>query len=271
MSKALVLKNGVDFSANAVTTIEFADIPCAGITFAQNTYTVSGYDDVTVEYTLTPADTTDSVIWTSSNTDIVSISNGVMTVNGIGTCTITATCGAFTATATVTVNIACVPNWDFRTISASSGQFVSYGDLAYNRLASFGAGRQASEHDLPGSSANKTASPYAIKIPNNTAKIRVSRGADKSGSFYNGDYHWLAWLQDIASGNTSYPNSANYLSSADFSPKTSASVEFTIPTDADCFVIQVRTSTTYTAEDNANTVAESLGLTIEFIPSETAS
>ena len=268
MSKALVLKNGVDFSANAVTTIEFADTPCTGITFAQNTYTVSGYDDVTVEYTVTPADTTDSVIWTSSNTDIVSISNGVMTVNGIGTCTITATCGAFTATATVTVNIACVPNWDFRTINASSGQFVSYGDLVYSRLASFGVGGQASEHYLPNSTANVTSSPYAIKIPNNTAKIRVSRGADKSASFYNGDYHWLAWLQDVASGNTAYPNSAKYVSSADFSPRTSESVEFTIPTDADCFVLQVRTSATYTAEDNANTVAESLGLTIEFIPAE---
>lgn len=268
MGKALILKNGVDFSANAVATIEFADIPCTGITFAQDTYTVSGYDDVTVEYTVTPADTTDSVIWTSSNTDIVSISNGVMTINGIGTCTITATCGEFTATATVTVSIACVLNWDFRAINTNN-EFVSYGAKNYSRLFAFGIGRQASEHDIPASTEDRTTSPYAIKFPNNTAKIRVSRGAGKGSSFYNSAAnHTMCWMQDVACGSASYPNAAKNLSNETFNPVTSESTEFTVPTDADCFVVCIRASTTYMAEDNANTVAESLGLTIEFVPAE---
>ena len=268
MGKALILKNGVDFSANAVATIEFADIPCTGITFAQNTYTVSGYDDVTVEYTVTPADTTDSVIWTSSNADIVSISNGVMTINGIGTCTITATCGAFTATATVTVSIACIPNWDFRAINTSNA-FVSYGAKSYNRLFAFGIGKQASEHDLAPSTADHASSPYAIKFPNNTAKIRISRGADKGTSFYNSaPNHILCWMQDAPCGSASNPDAAINLSEETYNVASTQTKEFTIPAGADCFVFCTRTSTTYTAEDNANTVAESLGLTIEFIPAE---
>lgn len=268
MGKALILKNGVDFSANAVATIEFADIPCTGITFAQNTYTVSGYNAVTVEYTVTPADTTDSVIWLSSNTDIVSISNGVMTVNGVGTCTITATCGEFTATATVTVSIACTPNWEFRNIT-SNNDFVSYGNFTYNRLLTFGVGAQASTHNMPSIGDNVADSPYAIKIPKNTAKIRVSRGADKGSSFYNNSTsQFICWMQDVACGDSSFPDAAKRLSRDDFNPVTNASTEFTIPTDADCFVISMRTQTTYTAEDDANTVASTLGLTIEFIPAE---
>lgn len=269
MGKALTLKNGVDFSANAVATIEYADIPCTGITFAQNTYTVSGYDAVTVEYTVSPADTTDNVIWTSSNDDIVNISNGVMTINGVGTCTITATCGGFSATATVTVSIACTPNWEFRTITTNNN-FVSYGRFTYNRLLTFGVGAQASTHNMASIVGDNVAdSPYAIKIPKNTAKIRVSRGADKGSAFYNNSTSQLiCWMQDVACGDSSFPDAAKKLSREDFNPVSNASTEFTIPTDADCFVINMRTSTTYTAEDDANTIATSLGLTIDFIPAE---
>ena len=268
MGKALILKNGVDFSANAVATIEFADIPCTGIAFDQNAYTVSGYDAVTVEYTVSPADTTDNVIWSSSNTDIVSISNGVMTINGIGTCTITAACGEFTATATVTVSITCTPNFDFRALN-QSGNIVSYGAKSYSRLTAFGVGNQASTYDLPSTVSDHTASPHAVKIPANTAKVRISRGSDKGTSFYNGSSHNFYWMQDISSGE-SYPTSAKYLSLETFSPQSNAVTELTVPTGADCFTLVTRLTTTYTAEDDPNTVASSLGLTIEFVPAEDA-
>lgn len=266
MGKALILKNGVDFSANAVAAISFADIPCTGITFAQDTYTVSGYDAVTVGYTVTPSDTTDNVIWTSSDDSVVSISNGVMTINGIGTCTITATCGEFTATATVTVDIVCVPNWDFRMLN-QSGDIVSYGAKNYSRLTAFGIGNQASTYDLPRTTADYTESPYAIKIPTNTAKVRISRSSDKGKSFYNGNSHVFYWLQDVSSGE-SFPSSAKYLSTENFSPQSNAVTEITVPTDADCFTFVTRFTTAYTSTDDANTVASSLGLTIEFVPAE---
>lgn len=268
MGKALVLKNGVDFSANAVTTIEFADIPCTGITFAQNTYTISGYNDVTVEYTVSPIDTTDTVIWTSSDDTVVSVSGGVMTVNGIGTCTVTATCGEFTATAEVTVNIAYIPNWEFRAINTNN-EFVGYGAASYNRLFSFGVGRQASEYNIVCSGSQEVSSPYAIKIPNNTAKIRISREASKGSSFYNSAaYHIICWLQDVSCGSETFPNAAKNLSNETFNPVSNATTDFTIPASADCFVINTRPNTTYTSSDDANTVASGLGLTIEFLPAE---
>lgn len=265
MGKALVLKNGVDFSANAVATIEFADIQCTGITFAQNAYTVSGYDDVEVEYTVTPSDTTDSVIWTSSNTDIVSISNGVMTINGIGTCTITATCGAFTATATVTVSIAYIPHWVFRALNGSTNLFVSYGALDYNRIAAFGIGVQACNYDLP-NSATRAESPYPIKLPKNTAKVKISATSDQ---FYDSDNTVLYWLKDEPSGSADYPNSAKYVSRETlWNMRTTPISEHNVPDGVDAMAFVTRLRNPATSEADANNVVESLGLTIEFIPAE---
>lgn len=266
MGKALVLKNGVDFSANAVTTIEFADIPCTGITFAQNTYTISGYDDVTVEYTVAPVDTTDSVIWTSSNTDIVSISNGVMTINGIGTCTITATCGEFSATATVTVNIVYIPSWTFGYPNHVEGKtFVSF-TQARSRLSPTGDGGQKAIYGfaVTGGGAALT----GIKIPLNTAQIRISRGADQSSGFYNQSMI-ISFMADEPCGDSSYPNAALYVSGVtQGNLKSSQSVTVDIPTGVDIVGVEIRLASSAAEGTDPNTLAESLGLAIEFISAE---
>lgn len=54
--------------------------------------------------TVSPADSTDKVVWSSDKPDIVSVENGTVTANAAGTATITATAGEKTATCTVTVN-----------------------------------------------------------------------------------------------------------------------------------------------------------------------
>jgi len=57
----------------------------------------------TLSVTVLPADAT--VTWTSSNTNVASIANGVVTANAAGTATITAKAGDKTATCTVSVII----------------------------------------------------------------------------------------------------------------------------------------------------------------------
>ena len=266
MGKALVLKNGVDFSANAVTTIEFSDIPCTGITFAQNTYTISGYDDVTVEYTVAPIDTTDSVIWSSSNTGIVSISNGVMTINGIGTCTVTATCGEFSATATVTVNIAYIPSWAFGYPNHVEGKtFVSFSPTR-SRLSPNGDGVQKSVYGFAVMGGGETLT--GIKFPLNTAQIRISRGADQSGGFYSQSMI-ICFMSDEPCGDSSYPNAALYVSDlTQGNLKSSQSVTVDIPTGVDIVGVRIRLASSAAEGTDPNTLAESLGLTIEFIPAE---
>ena len=173
MSRTLVIKNA-DFSANKVTTVTFIDdIPCTGISFESNTITITGYETETVEYTLTPANTNDVVIWQSSNTNIITVDDGVLTPVGIGTCTLTATCGNQTATATVTVSIAYIPKYEFATYSMNGNGYIATGNNnLYSRLSASGKDEQASTYVVYGS--HPAPLPKAIMIPKNTEKIRIS-------------------------------------------------------------------------------------------------
>lgn len=103
MGKALVLKN-VSFSVNKLTTVEFTDsIPCTGIELNKTSTTLSAIGATeTLVATVTPSNTTDSVIWTSDDPSVVSVSGGVLNQIGIGTATITATCGTESVSCTVT-------------------------------------------------------------------------------------------------------------------------------------------------------------------------
>lgn len=103
MSKALVLK-GTDFSVNKLDTVIVADpIPCTGISLSASTASVEAGKAVTLTATVTPNDTTDSIVWSSSNNSLATVENGVVTAISSGSVTITATCGNYSATCAITV------------------------------------------------------------------------------------------------------------------------------------------------------------------------
>lgn len=103
MSKALVI-NGANFSENKVGTITFtAPIPCDGIVLSQDTAVIEAIGNtVTLNATITPQNTTDVVVWTSSNEDVATVTGGVVTTIGVGVATITVSCGEQIATCRIT-------------------------------------------------------------------------------------------------------------------------------------------------------------------------
>lgn len=103
MSKAFVI-NGVNFSVNKLDTVTLNDPkPCTGISLNHSSYSFTSIGaTVTLTATLTPNDTTDDLVWSTSNESVATVSNGVVTAVGLGTATITATCGSQTATCAVT-------------------------------------------------------------------------------------------------------------------------------------------------------------------------
>lgn len=104
MAKTLVLK-GTNFSAHKIETVTFGEsVPCTGITLDQQTKSLTALTPFTLIATPAPANTTDEVSWTSSDTDVATVVNGVVTPVGLGEATITATCGSYSATCAVTVN-----------------------------------------------------------------------------------------------------------------------------------------------------------------------
>ena len=73
------------------------------ISLSPSSATLNGITTQTITPTLTPSDTTDTVVWTSSDTDVATVTNGVVSSIGNGTCTITATAGSVSATCSITV------------------------------------------------------------------------------------------------------------------------------------------------------------------------
>lgn len=91
--------------------VSFANVPATGVNLNQTEITGKVYNTASLEATVTPKGTPgigasiESVIWSSSNPDVVSVDNGNLTFKSVGTAKITVTTidGGHTAECTVTV------------------------------------------------------------------------------------------------------------------------------------------------------------------------
>lgn len=79
-------------------------VPCTGITLSDSAVTLDGGGFVTVTAAVTPENCTDTISWTSSNTAAATVKSGVITAVANGTAVVTASCGGYAASVTVTVN-----------------------------------------------------------------------------------------------------------------------------------------------------------------------
>lgn len=95
--------------ANGTLTITPVQVPATAITLNTTSQKLTEGKTVTLAATVTPADTTDAVVWTSSNTKVATVSaDGVVTAVKEGTAVITATAGNAKATCKITVSKAVV-------------------------------------------------------------------------------------------------------------------------------------------------------------------
>ena len=103
MSKVLKL-NDVDFSTNALTQISYSqDTHCTAVSLNYSTLSFDTVNETkTLTATVTPSNTTDTLTWSTSNSNVATVADGVVTIHGIGSATITATCGSQTATCSIT-------------------------------------------------------------------------------------------------------------------------------------------------------------------------
>lgn len=99
---ALARQAWTDEYVSALTPSE--QIPCTGISLDQTELTFSASGTQTLIATVTPSDTTDTVVWSTSADTVATVSGGVVTAVGNGSATITAACGAYNATCAVSVS-----------------------------------------------------------------------------------------------------------------------------------------------------------------------
>lgn len=78
-------------------------IPAAGITLDKSAASLRKGETLTLAATVTPADSTDAVIWASGSPEAASVADGKVTAHAPGTAVITARAGKFSAECMVTV------------------------------------------------------------------------------------------------------------------------------------------------------------------------
>lgn len=191
MSKALVIK-GANFSANKIETITITEvIPCTGIALSDSTHAFTAIGATkTLTATVTPNDTTESVVWSTSNANVATVENGVVTCVGVGSATITATCGSQSATcaitSTLTINLKTGYAYDVgysaaNTDIANGKDYVTQYGSGSAKAITFASSTPTTSGYFGYSSDGHTAfgqSTYPVMLPLNTSKITFT-GVDK--------------------------------------------------------------------------------------------
>jgi hypothetical protein len=107
--------------ATCAVTVSAAAVATTAVTLSSSAETVLTGNTVSLTATYTPADNTDTPVWSSSDQTVATVSGGVVTGVKAGTATITITSGSATATATITV--------------VNAGSSASYPALVYSTQA----------------------------------------------------------------------------------------------------------------------------------------
>lgn len=263
MAKALVIQ-GVNFSTNAVAHITFDDpIPCTGISFSSDTVNITDYDPVTIAYTVTPNDTTDEVIWSSTDADVVSVADGVLTVNGIGTCTVTASCGNYSASAMVTVSIEYIENYVFGQLSAIGQNGAGSIGTSDTRVSALGSGAQLTDYKLANSSG-MSGDNYPILLPKNTAYVRAK--FTSVGNIYDSNTGALIAFyknEDVGEGTLSSYIKILSDASVEYNAASEATKIVAVPSGAEAVGFRVRIKSA--GESTAAQIMAAAGFTFEFL------
>ncbi len=108
--KATITAKCGTLTATCEVTVTEAAKPCTKVELDKTTAEAEVGKTVKLTATTTPADTTDAVVWTTSDDKVATVANGTVTAVTEGKATITATCGtAPAATCEVTVKAATKP------------------------------------------------------------------------------------------------------------------------------------------------------------------
>ena len=107
--EATITAKAGEKSATCKVTVAKKTIPVESVTLNKNELTMVKGEEIALTATVLPADATDkTVTWSSTDTKVATVINGVVTAVAEGICTITAMVGGKTADCKVTVTI--VPN-----------------------------------------------------------------------------------------------------------------------------------------------------------------
>ena len=189
MSRALVIK-GVNFAENKLDTVHLSEIiPCTSITLSDDSVSFDLYGDTkTLLATVAPLDTTDRVVWSTSDESVVTVNNGVVTCVGIGSAIVTASCGSQVAQCTVSCTAVRVSLSNYYKLTGYRANVPSSGSYAQLSAQSNSFVWCSENNILGGYKAfyvSASATPrYCLPLPNNAQTFTVTTKV--SGATQNG-------------------------------------------------------------------------------------
>lgn len=180
MGKALVIPD-CSF-VHTIGQVTFADVHCTSISLDVDTLTIPETGTATILPVVTPVNTTDVIVWSSSNDSVASVANGVVTAKAEGTATITATCGKHSASCDITVitNKVFIKGGEMFAVLVASRTLQEYAIITHavsGRGIGFGSSTGtykvlATTTDIEKDNGYENIYPYPI--PNGSTKIHVT-------------------------------------------------------------------------------------------------
>lgn len=263
MAKALVVK-AADFSANRLARVSLGDIDyCTGITLDKNEITSMELNVTeTLTATVSPFGCVETVFWKSSNDAVATVHDGIVTFVGLGTATISATCGEYVATCSVIVdNVVLDSGATFAFINNADGtdyaKFAApstYDKLTYADIVPLDSDRLRLTYDV--STVDYFIAPMVM--PNGVSKVTVK--ANQLKSLYS------CYIFFFASKEVSSLAKLAKMIQKIRHDATNNMVNYTVdvPEGADSIVVMVDALATYADSGDADAAAKSIGFEIVY-------
>ena len=196
-----------DYSAQCNVTVNIVKtIACTGITISKSSLTFTNDSPQTLSVTVTPSDTTDVVIWSTSSSEIATVEGGTITPVSNGSCTITATCGSKSANCSITVNMSS---------STSTGEILS---------PTWTAGRGIDTSGIEQEYTDYSATPY-ISLGSYTYLQYYVPADSQYCAYYDSSMNYLQSLTVYKTGGSAaIPSNASYVRISMLTTNVSSSV-----------------------------------------------
>ena len=154
------------------------EISCTGITLAYSSLLLNAGDTETLTATVTPEDCTEEIVWESSNTEYVTVRNGTVTAVAEGSAVVTATCGSYSASMTITVKgTSVVVNCASIKLSAETLSFTSEGSQTLTATITPDGCTEAIVWESSDTAVATVADGVVTAVGNGEAEITASCGS----------------------------------------------------------------------------------------------
>lgn len=217
---------------------EPTDVPCTGISLDKSTLSFTAEGTQTLTATVTPDGCTDPVIWESDNTSVATVNGGMVTAIANGSATITAYCGEYSASCTVSVSGTEIPDeyTKLAYIQSSGTQYINTGVLDGDETAILTSGACiASEtgNVVPHNNGRYTEEYIPIPDGAETYCLTDVGTTNYSMAFYDSEYQYISGYGGKLAENMAIPEGASFMRVSIFSASVNGvGVKFTDSTYA---------------------------------------